>query len=506
MNDWRLKMRNATIRIGIIVIVLFLVSVQTYAGWTVLDAPEADLTDADDIDGDRIVGIYFDLDGWMHGFLYNGIEWVSLDYSGAWETNASGIDGDRIVGGYLGFDGAIHGFLYDGIEWISLDYPGESDAWLSGIDGDRIVGGYSDFNGEFHGFLYDGINWVSLDYPGASETSVEAIDGDRIVGVYYDSDWVAHGFLYDGINWVSIDYPGASETWVNGIDGNRIVGGFWDPNGDHGFVYDPSRLFVVIPGINYDGEKLIEGARALSNSMCLEKTIAEVDALEDDEIRNQVAVWSQDAKTNVWDLIINIDMDLENYNIEYIWPESINRWIPSTEWAGKMVNIVSEEFAKVLPEGRRLLYAHSAGGDAVYKSLQQCVGKKMYDDINIINGRTGAGGLSTMLGQCGYDWFEVKIFTSQGDFLSLPAFLWFEGSISNKDAVVKKAQEGAWVHLHCNKLWIEDHLSEPIEPGHNTLRDYYDSLAEFEIYTQTIKAHQYDASVIDAIHEDWTSR
>ncbi|MHC4843367.1 MAG: hypothetical protein ACYTEE_06150 [Planctomycetota bacterium] len=50
--------------------------------------------------------------------------WTTIDFPGAMQTIAWGIDGDNIVGNYFDLGNLSNrGFLYDGTNWITLDYP-----------------------------------------------------------------------------------------------------------------------------------------------------------------------------------------------------------------------------------------------------------------------------------------------------------------------------------------------------------------------------------------------
>jgi len=272
------------------------------------------------------------------------------------------------------------------------------------------------------------------------------------------------------------------------------------------------QLLVVIPGINDDGEEMVEGACDLSPTACYILEIREVWNLSEPDIRDRVTTSSLWASEYGMDLVVNIDMDLEDYTVEYVYPPAINRWAYSTIWAGRIANVVSEAFTTVVPDGRRIVYSHSAGGDATYQSILQSLrrkNRKMYDDINILNGRTNAGKLSRVLGQCGYEWSEVKIFTSQADLpagLSIPLLNrvtpWFKGSISNKDAAANMARQGAWVHLHCKEVLIG---SQWFEPEHSTLRDYYDCQAKFQVYTSQVHGQLHNDTFIGAMLTDWSS-
>jgi hypothetical protein len=153
---------------------------------------------------------------------------------------------------------------------------------------------------------------------------------------------------------------------------------------------------------------------------------------------------------------------LENFSVEYIIPHS--RWDQSVGWAGWVANIVPDAFMQENPNGFRMLYAHSAGVDATNSSLKEAKRKRMYDDLNLLNGRTDVQSLRKNLKKQGYEWWRVKVFTAKGDLpamspLKILPWLKYEGSLSNYDAAASGAGT-AWVHLHC----LDD-------VGHSGLRD-----------------------------------
>ena len=100
----------------------------------------------------------------------------------------NGIDGNRVVGAY--FDtglGAIGGFYYDGTTFTALG----QDRIANGISGTTIVGEY---NGS--GFSYDTGSqaFTSYLYPGSTSTALTAIDGTRVVG-YWSDGQQGQGFM-----------------------------------------------------------------------------------------------------------------------------------------------------------------------------------------------------------------------------------------------------------------------------------------------------------------------
>jgi len=439
----------------------------------------------------------------------------------------------------------------DGSDWeICSNFTGQltnnstEDLWPA-ISGTNVV---------WEG--WDGSDWeIYSNFAGqltnnSTDDRFPAISGTNVVWQGYDgSDWEIYSNFAGQLTNNSTDdvFPAISGTnvvwvvgwgtpfWVGGgirsnfagqlfdqhthdrpaISGTNVVWAGWDGSDWEIYMATYARapvLFVVIPGINDNGTQMLQVANALSDSPDSGLTIAEVKNQSDDEVRNLVMALSREAQANGKDVFINIDMDLDNPYADLIVPQEFkgNRWNRATEWAGHKANIVSQAFHQVVPEGRRVLFAHSAGGNATYDSLQDCNGVKMYDDINILNGRTSVNELSTALGACKYNWSQVKIFTSQADLPASPPipllkkiFKFLNGSISNKDAAADMARQGAWTHLHCNEVWVDE--SGWMAPEHSTLRNYYDCLARFEVYTQTMNGAAYENTFIGAMSADWSS-
>jgi hypothetical protein len=137
--------------------------------------------------------------------------WTTFDMPGASRTYIYGINGNNVIGQY--WDGShTRGFLYNGTTWTRLDMPGATETWIYGVDGSNIVGEYNAFG--CHGFLYNGTTWTTLSYPGAGTTGIYGIDGSNIVGQYCDSSGGWHSFLYNGANWTTLDMPGALSTEI----------------------------------------------------------------------------------------------------------------------------------------------------------------------------------------------------------------------------------------------------------------------------------------------------
>ena len=155
-----------------------------------------------------------------------------------------------------------------------------------------------------------------------------------------------------------------------------------------------------------------------------------------------------------------------------------------------MANIVSEAFSQANPLGVRMLYAHSAGGDATHRSIRQRRRERMYDNINILNGRTNARGLKRALRRSGYEWWQVKVFTNNGDLPANP--LW---SLSNYDVAKRMSlrANGRWVHLHCYSI-----------TGHSGLRNNINVNGDFEINAPGATMSDW-ITVAEAMLKEWKS-
>jgi hypothetical protein len=234
---------------------------------------------------------------------------------------------------------------------------------------------------------------------------------------------------------------------------------------------EPPKLFVTIPGINDDGTIMlanVEFSNKVSYDSECEVIIREVSGLSDQQVLQLVTEAAAKANEKGKDVIVNIDMDLEGYTMEFVLPPLANRWSKSVKWAGKIANLVSDAFTKEVPDSTRMLIAHSAGGDATYQSISQARQPK-YDNINILNGRTAVDNLRRALRGSGYSYQQIKVFTCKDDLPATPPppkllKLW-SGSISNYDAAREWAGK-AWIHLHCSEIAGHEKL------GHSELRDH----------------------------------
>ena len=273
-------------------------SASAQLSWQSFDVPGATATWIDGIDGENIVGSFFD-GGATKGFLYNrqtevfnilqapGADWTlplaisngtvvgsvgsntssarngfAYYNSGVWgllnppegvqnELEAYGIDGANIVGG----TGSGMSFILNGSNWNFLNSPFGNASSAEGISGSKIVGTYFD-NGVYlrGGYIKENENWIRLNVSGAAETIPRDVDGNIIIGEFRMGDWSAgtRSFVFDGVNWTYLDAPLAISTFACGIDGNTIVGSYNDASDvSHGFILtvpEPSALSLLALG------------------------------------------------------------------------------------------------------------------------------------------------------------------------------------------------------------------------------------------------------------------
>jgi hypothetical protein len=271
--------------------------------WQSFDVPGATATWIDGIDGENIVGSFYDGSA-TKGFLYNrqteafnilqspSADWTlplaisngtvvgsvgsNTSYarngfvyssSGSWsllnppesvqnDLEAYGIDGGNIVGG----TGSGMSFVLNGSNWTFFNSPFGNSSSAEGISGSKIVGTYFDtFDTQVMslsgGYIKENDNWTLLNVSGARETKPRDIDGNNIIGEFRMGDWNdgTRSFLFDGIDWTYLDAPLAKSTFAYGIDGNTIVGSYNDTSDvSHGFILtvpEPSALSLCAVGL-----------------------------------------------------------------------------------------------------------------------------------------------------------------------------------------------------------------------------------------------------------------
>jgi hypothetical protein len=202
-------------------------------------------TDPYDLDGQRIVGDYFNASGPGRGFYFDGTTFHDLyNPAATHETTAYGISGNTIVGRY--YDGSGHGYTYDipTQAWTTVSRPGADSTGFNGIDGTKIVG-TSRTSGVYGGFIYEGGNFTSLTGGSlsATYTFAQTIHGDW-VGGSYTTPSSAHrlAMLYqistDTYTQFVLPFAGQTFASVGGISDQYITGSYSDASGDHAFAYN----------------------------------------------------------------------------------------------------------------------------------------------------------------------------------------------------------------------------------------------------------------------------
>jgi uncharacterized membrane protein len=179
-----------------------------------------------------IVGVYVDLVGQQHGFVYDAGTFHDVDFPGADATQAFGVnDAGEIVGCY--FDTFLErGFVYSGGFFKPIDFPGAPVTVAFGINtaGD-IVGTFFDgTSGRTRGFLRQAVNGVftPIDFPLAGSTRAFGIsDTGEIAGTYVDAAGNGRGYIYAGGNFSTVDVADARATQLTRIKNGGLVTGFY---------------------------------------------------------------------------------------------------------------------------------------------------------------------------------------------------------------------------------------------------------------------------------------
>ena len=145
-----------------------------------------------------LVGCYHDADTMdsMHGIELRAHGFQALNVPASM-NNGTSPEGNRIAGLYTDMDNQGHGYVIEQGVFYSFDVPGSkfTAAWDMNASGE-IVGVFIDQSNKTHGFLRVGEDYLSIDFPGATVTRAFGINarGD-VVGTYVDSAGVSHGFL-----------------------------------------------------------------------------------------------------------------------------------------------------------------------------------------------------------------------------------------------------------------------------------------------------------------------
>jgi uncharacterized membrane protein len=186
-----------------------------------------------------IVGEYItDSEGDVAGFIYeNGLfrDVIPVNLvpnTGCLESFASGINDSGEIVGNCNLDGVVHGYLWNGEKYIFLDYPGANNFTLAwGINNAGLVTlQWIDSNGNYEGATYNSVTQeysAPINVPGAAQTFIHSINnaGD-IVFSSYDASGNSYGAVMIGQEFYTFSDPrGPNYTRPDGInDALDIVG------------------------------------------------------------------------------------------------------------------------------------------------------------------------------------------------------------------------------------------------------------------------------------------
>ena len=204
-------------------------------------------------------------------------DFVKLEYPGAVYTDATGINNaGHVVGTYADVQGRLHGYVFDGVNYTTVDFPGSIHNFVFGIGpAGEILGTHADiFTGYWTAWIKDaqGFRVVPAPYPSADVRHINT--AGKIVGSWDTggpNPEPAKGFLFDGTQYSIVEPPGARMTVAYGINEADIISGsFFDSaaNRLHGFAYQ-SGIFtrVDFPGASETGVGTINNQNGIAGWM-----------------------------------------------------------------------------------------------------------------------------------------------------------------------------------------------------------------------------------------------
>lgn len=200
------------------------------------------------IDGDTIVGWYFDETESTRAFRYEGTSVQPILLPASLSAQALDVSGEVVVGLTV-HDAGGQIFRQDSQITSAFNFPGESLTTPEAISGSTIVG-FSGLGINAQGFIYDGVDWTPLNYPGASGTRPLGVSELGVTGQFYGAPG-SGSFLYAQGTFTELRYPGSLSTEVWDMEGNVIVGSYADELGVHGFyavVPEPSTVLLLCIG------------------------------------------------------------------------------------------------------------------------------------------------------------------------------------------------------------------------------------------------------------------
>jgi probable HAF family extracellular repeat protein len=184
----------------------------------------------------QIVGLYRDVGGTLHGFIYSAGVVTNIDNPSApvGNTTPGGLnDAGEIVGSYIDSANVTHGFSTpDGVNFTAIDCPGAVSTIATGVNtaGD-ISGQFTDAFMNIHGFLLRAGVFTTINFPLATFTVAIGInDSDEIAGYFTDTSNVNHGFIYSANAFFQVDVAGATQTQLTRIKNNGHITGVYIDN------------------------------------------------------------------------------------------------------------------------------------------------------------------------------------------------------------------------------------------------------------------------------------
>jgi uncharacterized membrane protein len=217
--------------------------------FTTIEAPDAFITYAKDINARNIVGTVSDSKG-LNGFLYANGTFTHIIVPGAVQTHANGVNSAGHVVGISDDDfvgGKFEGFLYIDGTLSPIKVPEAYSTYANDINNaGHIVGSFMMCGPTEcleHGFLDVGGTFTTIDVSGVSgrvtftrPTGIN--DAGHIVGQFEENGAFKSFLDVDGtFTTIAVPIPGVEETFAEGINNaGMIVGYFHDGKGNHGFV------------------------------------------------------------------------------------------------------------------------------------------------------------------------------------------------------------------------------------------------------------------------------
>ena len=239
------------------------------------------------------VGVYADMQGVFHGYLWRGGAFTKIEFPGARQAPMSGTypgginnRGD-IVGTYTDAQGYQHGFMRarpascenDEEErcapvYTTIDNPAAVQTQIFfelgpglgtaaiGINNHGVITGMYATAGLFSdGFLLSHGVFTPVDHPIASHmpgggSKCFSISNNGVAACDYSTnDGITHGFLFKNGKFEAVDVPGSAQggfgTQINGVNDSGVAVGLFSsaPNVYHTLVWVSGKVFTLdFPG------------------------------------------------------------------------------------------------------------------------------------------------------------------------------------------------------------------------------------------------------------------